>query len=310
MQARPSGPATHLPRAGEFLLWPPTIQPWDYRIVDRLFAHQLVRRGRPKPWSRTEEIAPVYLAAGGEHDIAALMERNLLAGLLVIHDGRIRLERYGLRLSEADRWSTMSTVKSLTALLVGGAIHDGAIASVQVREDWNRPGTVEGVLPCFADWNFGWLDMPTLIRAAEVVYDFPMVDRDPLPGWTHGRVTLLGNAAHPMYPIDSNGASQAILDARFLALQLATQPGIGAALAAYEASRRPATAAVVEANRRDGPDRVMDLVHTRAPASFDRLEDVVPQAELAAVVMGYKRIAGFDPETLNRRESWSVPGAA
>jgi 5-methylphenazine-1-carboxylate 1-monooxygenase len=175
------------------------------------------------------------------------------------------------------------------------------------REDWNRPGKVEDFLPIFADWRFDWLDVPGLIRAAEAVYEFPMVDRDPLPWWTCGRVTLLGDAAHPMYPIGSNGASQAILDARFLALQLATQPDILAALAAYEALRRPATAAVVEANRGDGPDRVMDLVHARAPEGFTDLEAVVPRAELEATVMGYKRIAGFDPETLNRRESWSIP---
>ena len=99
-----------------------------------------------------------------------------------------------------------------------------------------------------------------------------MVDRDPLPWWTHGRVTLLGDAAHPMYPIGSNGASQAILDARWLALQLATQPDVEAALAAYEAARRPATAAIVEANRGDGPDRVMDIVHARAPDGFTDLD--------------------------------------
>ncbi|MBV1799091.1 flavin-dependent oxidoreductase [Siccirubricoccus sp. G192] len=177
------------------------------------------------------------------------------------------------------------------------------------REDWNRPGRVADVLPLFADWRFEWLDVPALIRAAEAVYEFPMVDRDPLPWWTQGRVTLLGDAAHPMYPIGSNGASQAILDARWLALQLATQPGIEAALAAYEAARRPATAAVVEANRGDGPDRVMDLVHGRAPMGFHRLESVASQAELAALVGGYKRVAGFDPATLNARESWSPPQA-
>src|SRR4051794_2452924 len=178
------------------------------------------------------------------------------------------------------------------------------------REDWNRPGDIADFLPIFADWNFGWLDVPALIRAAEAVYEFPMVDRDPLPWWTRGRVTLLGDAAHPMYPIGSNGASQAILDARWLALQLATQPGVEAALAAYESARRPATAAIVEANRGDGPDRVMDIVHARAPDGFTELDSIVPRAELEATVMGYKRLAGFDPETLNRRESWSVPAGA
>ena len=178
------------------------------------------------------------------------------------------------------------------------------------REDWNRAADPQKILPLFADWQFGWLDVPALIRAADAVYEFPMVDRDPLPWWTRGRVTLLGDAAHPMYPIGSNGASQAILDARWLALQLATQPDVTSALQAYESVRRPATAAVVEANRGDGPDRVMDIVHQRAPDGFTRLDDVVPRAELEATVMGYKRVAGFDPETLNQRESWSIPRAA
>ncbi|MBY0331005.1 MAG: flavin-dependent oxidoreductase [Acetobacteraceae bacterium] len=178
------------------------------------------------------------------------------------------------------------------------------------REDWNRPGRIETFLPLFADWRFDWLDVPALIGAAEAVYEFPMVDRDPLPGWTRGRVTLLGDAAHPMYPIGSNGASQAILDARWLALKLAMEPGIEAALAAYEATRRPATAAVVEANRGDGPDRVMDIVHERAPSGFAHLEDVVPRAELEATIMGYKRLAGMDPAALNARASWSPPRPA
>jgi 2-polyprenyl-6-methoxyphenol hydroxylase-like FAD-dependent oxidoreductase len=174
------------------------------------------------------------------------------------------------------------------------------------REDWNRQGQVSDFLPLFQGWNFGWLDVPALIRGTEAVYEFPMVDRDPLPWWTQGRVTLLGDAAHPMYPIGSNGASQAILDARILARELATQADWAAGLASYEALRRPATAAVVQANRGDGPDRVMDVVHERAPEGFARLEDVVQPGELEAIIMGYKRTAGMDPATLNARESWSV----
>ena len=110
--------------AGEdFLLYPPTIQPWGYRIVDRLFAHRVIPRGTPRPWPRGAEIAAAL-------EVDGFMERNFLAGLLVIKDGAIRLERYGLGLGEADRWTTMSTVKSLTAVLVGAAIRDGAIGSV------------------------------------------------------------------------------------------------------------------------------------------------------------------------------------
>lgn len=173
------------------------------------------------------------------------------------------------------------------------------------REDWNRAGRVEDVLPHFAAWRFPWLDIPGLIARAPAMWEFPMVDRDPLPRWTHGRVTLLGDAAHPMVPIGSNGASQAILDGRWLARCLAAH-AVPEALAAYEAARRPATAAVVAANRADGPDRVMDLAEERAPAGFTDREAVLPRAEIAALLEGYKRLAGMWPEALNARESWSV----
>lgn len=171
------------------------------------------------------------------------------------------------------------------------------------REDWNRPGDPADFLPDFESWRFDWLDVPGLIRAARAVYEFPMVDRDPLPRWSHGRATLLGDAAHPMYPIGSNGASQAILDARVLTAELMAH-GVGeAALAAYEAARRPATAAIVTANRQNGPEQVMQLVELRAPDGFDDIDAVVSSAEREATAQGYKRIAGFEVETLNSRPS-------
>jgi 2-polyprenyl-6-methoxyphenol hydroxylase-like FAD-dependent oxidoreductase len=163
------------------------------------------------------------------------------------------------------------------------------------REDWNREGRREDFAPAFADWRFDWLDVPALIRAAEAVYEFPMVDRDPLPAWSHGRVTLLGDAAHPMFPIGSNGASQAILDARALADALAEERDVAAALARYEASRRPATAAIVLSNRRHGPEIVLDMAEQRAPQGFARVEDVFAPGELEGVAATYKQIAGFTP---------------
>ncbi len=169
------------------------------------------------------------------------------------------------------------------------------------REDWNRPGRLEDFLPRFADWRFDWLDIPAIIRAAKHVYEFPMVDRDPLPRWTHGRTTLLGDAAHPMYPIGSNGASQAIVDARILAREIHARGATPAALEAYEAERNPATARIVLANRQNGPERVMQMVQSRAPDGFDRIEDVLSAAELEEAAAGYKRIAGFDREALNSR---------
>jgi 2-polyprenyl-6-methoxyphenol hydroxylase-like FAD-dependent oxidoreductase len=173
------------------------------------------------------------------------------------------------------------------------------------REDWNRAGRVEDFLPRFEDWRFPWLDVPAIIRGAGQVFEYPMVDRDPLERWTFGRTTLLGDAAHAMYPIGSNGASQAILDARTLAFQLATQPTPEAALAAYEGERRPPTTGLVLANRGEGPERVMQMAEDRAPRGFARVTEVIPQAELEAVAEGYKRVAGFDVEALNARASLS-----
>lgn len=126
-----SAPRQHLPRGEDFLLLPPSIQPYAYRIVDKLFAHRVVRCGpTPKMLPRGPEIAPRYVADGVEHDVASFMDRNAIVGLLVIRRGAVVLERYGLGLQGHDRWSTMSTVKSMTAMLVGAAVRDGAIASI------------------------------------------------------------------------------------------------------------------------------------------------------------------------------------
>jgi 2-polyprenyl-6-methoxyphenol hydroxylase-like FAD-dependent oxidoreductase len=171
------------------------------------------------------------------------------------------------------------------------------------REDWNRPGHLADFLPQFENWRFEWLDVPSLIRAADRCYEYPMVDRDPLPRWSFGRVTLLGDAAHPMYPIGSNGASQAILDARVLAREIRARGATEAALQAYEAERRPATAAIALANRKNGPEQVMQLVEERAPGGFSCIEDVLSKQELDETAAGYKHIAGFDKEALNNRAS-------
>jgi 2-polyprenyl-6-methoxyphenol hydroxylase-like FAD-dependent oxidoreductase len=182
-----------------------------------------------------------------------------------------------------------------------------------IIQDWNLGGKLEDFLPTYADWHFDWLDVPEMIRNAEQILEYPMVDRDPLPAWTRGRVTLLGDAAHPMWPIGSNGASQAILDTEALAQQLAPHvaqaPGLTqalpnalpAALLAYEALRRPATAAVVLANRRGGPDQVLQLAEERAPDGFDDIEQVIPLTEREAIAARYKQTAGFDKSLVNQQ---------
>jgi 2-polyprenyl-6-methoxyphenol hydroxylase-like FAD-dependent oxidoreductase len=145
----------------------------------------------------------------------------------------------------------------------------------------NRPGHLADFLPRYEDWHFPCLDVPAVIRNAYAVYEFPMVDRDPLERWTFGRVTLLGDAAHPMYPIGSNGASQAILDAAALAESLAKIRDVAAALADYEAKRRPMAAAIVRMNRQQGLDVILDIVDERAPQGFARIDDVMPRARRA-----------------------------
>ena len=150
--------------------------------------------------------------------------------------------------------------------------------------------------------------MPALIRAAPVTWVYPMVDRDPLPRWTHGPVTLLGDAAHPMYPIGSNGASQAILDARVLTGCLRYyHEDLERGLERYDQLRRPATSEIVLSNRKQGPEAAMQLVEERAPNGFARLDEVVTQAELEAIANNYKRLAGFAVKELNSRGSLAEP---
>ena len=169
--------------------------------------------------------------------------------------------------------------------------------------DWNRAIDPAPIVELFRDWRFDWLDVPATIAAADEILEYPMVDRNALPSWTRGRTTLLGDAAHAMYPNGSNGGSQAILDARTLAFHLATASDVPAALAAYEAERRPATTALLEMTRQTGPERVMQLAYERAPGGFRDVHDVIPADELAEIAASYKRAAGFHPEVLNARPS-------
>ncbi|WP_132980564.1 flavin-dependent oxidoreductase [Pigmentiphaga sp. D-2] len=169
------------------------------------------------------------------------------------------------------------------------------------RRDWNRRGRLEDFIGVFEDWRFDWLDVPAMIRAADVLLEFPMVDQDPLPWWTQGRVTLLGDAAHPMVPRGSNGAGQAILDARALAAALAAEPDVPAALARYESQRRPATTDIVLTNRKTPPDAILKEVYERTgDRPFRHIDDVISQEELAAISNGYKRVAGYDLASLSR----------
>jgi 2-polyprenyl-6-methoxyphenol hydroxylase-like FAD-dependent oxidoreductase len=174
-----------------------------------------------------------------------------------------------------------------------------------VRQDWTGRGKLADMMPAFANLKFDFLDITGMIEATEEILEYPMVDRDPLERWSFGRVTLLGDAAHPMYPRGSNGAGQAIVDARYLTGEIKKLGATPAALTAYESARVPATAKVVLTNRSDPPDAILREVWNRSGGKpFARIEDVMPTDELQAILDRYKKVAGFDRETLRTRPSF------
>jgi 2-polyprenyl-6-methoxyphenol hydroxylase-like FAD-dependent oxidoreductase len=167
------------------------------------------------------------------------------------------------------------------------------------KRDWNRAGALEDFIGPFSDWHFDWLDVPAFIRAADSVLEFPMVDQDPLPRWSFGRATLLGDAAHPMVPRGSNGAGQAILDARALTSALLEHADPVAALSAYEKQRLEATTRIVLTNRSNPPDAILREVFERThDKPFTAVDDVISRDELVALSEGYKRVAGYTKEAL------------
>jgi 2-polyprenyl-6-methoxyphenol hydroxylase-like FAD-dependent oxidoreductase len=164
------------------------------------------------------------------------------------------------------------------------------------KRDWARSGSLDDFIDAFSDWQFEWLDVPAFIRAADSVLEFPMVDQDPLPRWSFDRITLLGDAAHPMVPRGSNGAGQAILDARALTTALRDHSDPVAALAAYESQRLEATTRIVLTNRTNPPDAI--LFERTGDRPFKTIEDVISRQELVGLSEGYKRIAGYSKEAL------------
>jgi 2-polyprenyl-6-methoxyphenol hydroxylase-like FAD-dependent oxidoreductase len=160
--------------------------------------------------------------------------------------------------------------------------------------DWNKAGNPRDFIGIFENWRFDWLDVPALIRGAEHIFEYPMVDKDPVPRWTFGRVTLLGDAAHPMYPRGSSGSAQAIIDARTLAEQLVAQPDVPQALLGYEKLRLEKTARIVETNRTVPPDFINIRVDELSGGQpFRHIDDLISQEELRRMSDEYKLIAGF-----------------
>jgi 2-polyprenyl-6-methoxyphenol hydroxylase-like FAD-dependent oxidoreductase len=165
--------------------------------------------------------------------------------------------------------------------------------------DWNREADKNRLIEIYKDWKFDCIDVPEMITKAEKVYEFPMSDRNPLDKWSFGRVTLLGDAAHPMYPIGSNGASQAIIDAEFLTECLKGKKDLVEALALYDKERVPVTGKVVLQNRKKGPDQIMDMMEEWFPNGFS--EEEIPHEALKKVMDNYRIVAGFDVESLNEK---------
>jgi 2-polyprenyl-6-methoxyphenol hydroxylase-like FAD-dependent oxidoreductase len=189
--------------------------------------------------------------------------------------------------------------KRLTNWAVVGKVKDDATVPPQ-KQDWSRPGRFEDLMPHLQRFRIPYVDARALIEATNEFWEYPMCDRDPLPRWSHGRVTLLGDAAHPMYPVGSNGASQAILDARCLADRLKDADHPVHALWSYEQTRLPMTAEIVQMNRRGGPEGVIDAVEARAPEGFSNIDDVLSFEQRKAIVRGYASAAGFAREQVNK----------
>jgi 5-methylphenazine-1-carboxylate 1-monooxygenase len=170
------------------------------------------------------------------------------------------------------------------------------------KNDWNQPGNLDSFFHIYKDWTFDWLDVAGMIRNADQILEYPMVDKDPVAQWSFGRVTLAGDAAHPMYPRGSNGSAQAMIDARTLADCLTREPDVAAALKAYEAARCETTGRIVRTNREFPPDfiniKVEELVGDKP---FDNLDDYITQDELRALSDNYKKIAGFSVADVTRR---------
>ena len=196
-------------------------------------------------------------------------------------------------ISEPDPESGLATINWIAEKTVDPTTH-------VEKEDWNRQVSAERFAADFATWDFGWIDVPALIAGADAVYEYPMVDREPVESWSDGATTLIGDAAHATYPVGSSGASQAILDARVLGAALRDH-GVGAAAAqVYEEAIRPMANKVTLANRgKGGPDAIMQMAEDRCDGDFTRLETALPMEERAAHAATFKKLAGLSVEQTN-----------
>jgi 2-polyprenyl-6-methoxyphenol hydroxylase-like FAD-dependent oxidoreductase len=205
-------------------------------------------------------------------------------------------------ISEADTVTGLATINWIAEITVdnSGGWGDG---------DWNKKVAVDDFIHHFQDWNYDWLDVPAMLRGADEVFEYPMIDRDPVPTWVDGHVALLGDAAHVMYPTGSNGASQAVMDARVLGAALLEHAVTPRALQAYDAQLCGDISAVVLRNRGAGPFGLLNLLDERCGGVFDDIDAVIPPAERDEFMSRYRVAAGLAKEKLNGSPSIIPPGA-
>ena len=205
-------------------------------------------------------------------------------------------------ISAPDQETGLATINWIAEIMVDNS--EGWISG-----DWNRQVAVEDFIHHFTDWNYNWLDVPGMLRGADTVYEYPMIDRDPVSTWVDGAVALLGDAAHVMYPVGSNGASQAIVDARVLGAAFVRHGVNRQALTDYDEQLCDDISAVVLRNRKQGPFGILGILDDRCGGIFDDIDDVIPREELDEFMSAYKRSAGFAMESLNGSPPTIAAGA-
>ena len=205
-------------------------------------------------------------------------------------------------ISQPDATTGLSTINWIAEITVDNS-------GGWTQGDWNRRVALDEFAHHFDGWNYGWLDVPAMLRGANETFEYPMIDRDPVPTWVDGRVALLGDAAHVMYPTGSNGASQAIVDARVLGASLLAHGVSAAALRAYDQKLCADISALVLRNRGAGPFGLLNLLDERCGGVFDDIDSVIPAAEREAFMARYKAAAGLAIETLNAAPPTIPPGA-
>ena len=174
------------------------------------------------------------------------------------------------------------------------------------EEDWGKLAEPDELRRLYKDWNFDWLNVPDVMGSTEKIFEFPVYDRDPLKQWTFDRVTLLGDAAHPLIPVSSSGAVHAIIDGRALAYAIAKHEDPLQALRAYEQDRLPKANQVVIASRQNGPDEVLEIVNDECPEDADDIYQYVERERLQAVIDDFKDRSGFNIDTLNNLDTYDV----